>query len=693
MSSSQPFQASSPISPHASRRKKSKFTYKHLAQLALSSTSSPLRVIAHVDLDAFYAQCEMVRLGVEEDQPLAVQQWYALGLYSFQNPANNYRQALIAINYPARKFGLSRHITISEAKKLCPNLIMQHVATWRTNSGSSADTKWAYHDDAFKHIADSKVSLDPYRTESKKILACIKETLPPNLQKVEKASIDEIFADLSAQIHSIILERYPELAGPAPYDDPTEKLPLPPTTALDWQADAVVDLNAEETEDDDPDWDDVAILIGSEIIRDVRAAIRAKLQYTCSAGVASNKMLAKLGSAYKKPNQQTIIRNRAVQQFLSGFKFTKIRGLGGKLGDQITSTFNMDTVKDLLPVSLEQLKQKLGDDTGTWVHAIIRGHDSSEINPRTQIKSMLSAKSFRPSINTAEQANRWLRIFAADIYSRLVEEGVLENKRRPKTINLHHRQGGQTKSRQAPIPLGKKIDEMALFELAKTLLGQIILEGKVWPCANLSLSVGGFEDGVSGNMGIGAFLVKGEHAKALSGDTRESDMPESGVGRPEKRRRVEAASGIQRFFKTDSTDEHDDDFSAQDLPSMDDDLAEEGNPDLNDGEKAVAVPRQNDAAGSFERFLPTIGGPSLHQDHITNYICARCSQALESSDALQSHQDWHFAKDLQDEDRGQGAQQAKPSSIPASKKSTGATGKKKNTRGKPEKGQSKLTFG
>ena len=86
---------------------------------------------------------------------------------------------------------------------------------------------------------------------------------------------------------------------------------------------------------------------------------------------------------------------------------------------------------------------------------------------------MLSAKSFRPSINTPEQANRWLRIFAADIYSRLVEEGVVENKRRPKTINLHHRQGGQTKSRQGPIPSGKKIDEVGLFELAKNLLGQI----------------------------------------------------------------------------------------------------------------------------------------------------------------------------------------------------------------------------
>lgn len=122
---------------------------------------------------------------------------------------------------------------------------------------------------------------------------------------MEKASVDEVFLDLSSQIHSVMLERYPELSLPAPYDDITENLPMPPTTALDWNADGLVDLDQEETEDDDPDWDDIAILLASEIVRDVRAAIFEKLKYTCSAGIAQNKMLSKLGSAHRKPNQQT----------------------------------------------------------------------------------------------------------------------------------------------------------------------------------------------------------------------------------------------------------------------------------------------------------------------------------------------------------------------------------------------------
>ncbi|KAI6811641.1 DNA/RNA polymerase [Hortaea werneckii] len=530
-SSSPPFPNSTPLSSHLPR--KSKYTWKNLSTLSAYSPQSPLRVIAHIDLDAFYAQCETVRLGLDPAKPLAVQQW----------------QGLIAINYPARAYGLSRHVTITEAKEKCPELVCQHVATWK-----EGDTQWSYSDDAYKEMATRKVSLDPYRTQSRRILAVIKETLPKDLQRVEKASVDEVFLDLSAHVHHRLLEQYPELQGPPPYDDPSEPLPRPPTTALDWSADALVDLPESESEEDDPDWDDIALLTASQIVRDVRQQIYDQLHFTCSAGLARNKMLSKLGSAYKKPANQTVIRNRAIPHFLSTFKFTKIRNLGGKLGDEIVSRFQTEQISDLLPHSLETLKKHLGDDTGSWLYATLRGDDSSEVNPRTQIKSMLSAKSFRPSINDATTATKWLRIFISDIFSRLVEEGVLENKRRPKTMNLHHRCGQATRSKSTPIPLGRKITEDGLLELAKGLLAQVVVDGRAWPCANLSLSVGGFEEGVSGNKGIGGFLVHGEEARALreSDDGRRGDSAVGDEMRSNKRRKVGGSDavggGIARFF-------------------------------------------------------------------------------------------------------------------------------------------------
>lgn len=126
---------------------------------------------------------------------------------------------------------------------------MQHVATWR-----EGDTKWAYRDDSAEHIATDKVSLDPYRLESRKILQCIKDALPKDAQRVEKASVDEVFMDLSKQVHNRLLERFPnELSGPPPYDDLSENLPMPGVTVLDWKADALIDLDEGLTEDEDPD--------------------------------------------------------------------------------------------------------------------------------------------------------------------------------------------------------------------------------------------------------------------------------------------------------------------------------------------------------------------------------------------------------------------------------------------------------
>ncbi|OAR02164.1 hypothetical protein LLEC1_03496 [Akanthomyces lecanii] len=637
------------------RRTRSRFTYRHLSQMASYVASSPLRVIAHVDLDAFYAQCEMVRLGVPDDQPLAVQQW----------------QSLIAINYPARKGGIGGRLgSVADAKKACPDLIAQHVATWR-----EGDDKWAYRDDAAANIATDKVSLDPYRLESRKILALIKEHLPQSLQRVEKASVDEVFLDLSAQ-----------------------RLPLPSISALDWQADALIDLDG-ESEGEDPDWDDVAILLGSEIVRGVRAEIRKQLRYTCSGGVACNKLLSKLGSGYKKPNRQTVVRNRAVGIFLHEFKLTKIRNLGGKLGDQVVSVFGTELVKDLLPVPVEQLKTKLGEETGIWLYNTIRGVDTSEVNPRTQIKSMLSAKSFRPYINTHDQAVKWLRIFVGDIFNRLVEEGVLENKRRPKTVHLSARHTTQTRSKQIPIPQGRPIDDAMLMNLAKDLLSQILGDGSIWPCSNLSLTVGGFEDGIKNNMGIGAFLVKGDAAISLK--TSEHGSSEfTSSERPHKRARADEA-GIQRFFAIGQREK---------TPSADTD-ATVAHVDVHGGDSFNFQSNHKSAAGS-EAAAEAEADAGIRLQHSqalqASLCCARCNASFEMPEALQSHMDWHMAKDMQDEERVKPAFAERSRSGIAvrgtsSKGPTGSSSSRRGGRGgggsssssssKLEQGQKKLKFG
>lgn len=89
-------------------------TYRHLHSQNLG-VRDPLRVIALCDSDAFYAACEMVRLGTDKDTPLVVLQW----------------ESLIAVNYPARKYGISRMDKLKDAKRRCPELVIVHVATYK----------------------------------------------------------------------------------------------------------------------------------------------------------------------------------------------------------------------------------------------------------------------------------------------------------------------------------------------------------------------------------------------------------------------------------------------------------------------------------------------------------------------------------------------------------------------------------
>lgn len=89
-------------------------TYRHLLASNLG-VKDPLRVIALCDSDAFYAACEQRRLGVDPNKPLVVLQW----------------ESLIAVNYPARTFGITRMAKLKDAKKMCPELIVVHVATYK----------------------------------------------------------------------------------------------------------------------------------------------------------------------------------------------------------------------------------------------------------------------------------------------------------------------------------------------------------------------------------------------------------------------------------------------------------------------------------------------------------------------------------------------------------------------------------
>lgn len=59
---------------------------------------------------------------------------------------------------------------------------------------------------------------------------------------------------------------------------------------------------------------DIKLLIASSIVSEIRAAVKEQTGYECSAGIAHNKILAKLVCGMNKPNKQTILPLKYIPQ-------------------------------------------------------------------------------------------------------------------------------------------------------------------------------------------------------------------------------------------------------------------------------------------------------------------------------------------------------------------------------------------
>ncbi|CAE6518915.1 unnamed protein product [Rhizoctonia solani] len=507
-------------------------TYRHLHGQNLG-VHNPMRVIALCDNDAFYASCERVRLGIDPDQPLVVQQW----------------SNLIAVNYPARKFGITRHESITDARKKCPNLMAVHVATykegdnepqyWEDPSPTTHKVRSWLKDSAISLIRPNQVSLDHYRRESSRVFQLFQDMMPAG-GEMEKASIDEVFIDYTIPVRVAMLERYPELRIPeGPFDLDT-LLPVPPAK-IDWAelnthvipvtSDSPTDKNEEsrpitpslgvetalDTNDDvplsssgpsspdmssidlaevgsdvPPTWHDVALSIAAEFMRDIRQATFEKLGYTLSAGIARNKMLAKLSASYRKPMAQSVLRNVAIPGYLGPMPFQKIRFLGGKLGDAMATQFGATTVSELREIEL--------------------------VKERTALKSMMASKNVRPAITTTEQARHWLAVLSAELAVRLTDARKVNTTVWPRTLVLHIRQGSNApRSKQVAFPFARAFSAATILSPAEKLW-RMLLPGTgdlSVGVINIALGFAGLDALEAGQKGIeGFFSAKGPNSSA-----------------------------------------------------------------------------------------------------------------------------------------------------------------------------------
>ncbi|OHF01628.1 sister chromatid cohesion protein Eso1 [Colletotrichum orchidophilum] len=564
----------------------SQFTQHDLQLLAQSSPESPLRVVALIDYDSFYAQYESVRLGLPPSKPLAVRQW----------------NAIIALNYAAKERGLKRTISAEEACRLCPDIVLQHVPTWR-----EGDDSWRYRTDVLDHLKTDKASLDPYRHMSRRTIQLVRKILPVKpAPTIERAGVDEFYLDLSAQVHQMLTERFPVLESLS--NNPEQSLPLPLVdTSLNWKSDKVMSPPHTRDPEFTLDWDDIVLSIGAGIVRNIRKEIQAEMQLTTSAGISHNKMLAKVASRMNKPAGQTIIRRKSIPVIMPTLKATSLSGLGGQLGQRIAKTFGSDGIRDLLQVSLSEMRSELGSDDGQWVFRAIRGEETGPVRPRSEVQSLLAAKTFVPRAENLQQASKWLQIFAADLESRLHDLDLdSEVPRRPKTIAVHHHirgRFGPTRSKQAPIPPQLEINRNTIFNMLHELLKDLTSHGESWPCLGISVSMSNLDSGMP---------------TTDAGQRITSFFSSSTSTTPRKRNR----EGDTTIMPADYKRVH---------------VAGQSTDDPESARLATATTSPRAVEGGLE------------DEQGQHYLCPKCSESVQPQEVLE-HLDWHIAVELQNEE-------------------------------------------
>jgi DNA polymerase eta len=79
---------------------------------------------------------------------------------------------------------------------------------------------------------------------------------------------------------------------------------------------------------------------------------------------------------------------------------------------------------------------------------------------------------------------------------------------------------------------------------------------------------------------------------------------------------------------------------------------------------------------------------------LESYFCKACRRVIPQAEE-DEHRDWHFAKDLQDEnvERPNGAIASRLNTSGAIKPTRGSRGTARARGGKPQKGQKRLAFG
>jgi DNA polymerase IV (DinB-like DNA polymerase) len=145
----------------------------------------------------------------------------------------------------------------------------------------------------------------------------------------------------------------------------------------------------------------------------MKREIQEKERLTCSIGVGPNKLIAKIASDYQKPDGLTIVKEDEAEAFLGPLPVRRLLWVGRKTETKLKN-MGVNTIGDLARYDPIMLAEAFGV-MGTQMHLYARGIDQSEVQARTEVKSMSHETTFEKDTDDAEAVTKALDMLAAEV--------------------------------------------------------------------------------------------------------------------------------------------------------------------------------------------------------------------------------------------------------------------------------------
>ncbi|XP_029998527.1 DNA polymerase iota [Sphaeramia orbicularis] len=312
------------------------------------------------------------------------------------------KNIVVTCNYVAREQGVTKLMFVTDAMEKCPQLVLVKGE-----------------------------DLTHYREMSYKVTELLMSYCP----LVERLGFDENFMDITEMVERRLTQTHE-------------------SHSYSFKGHVYNHINTDDTTGKHP-----RLALGSHVAAEVREAIHSKLGLTGCAGIATNKLLAKLVSGTFKPNQQTTLLPEDVSNIVSCLSsLRKVPGVGHQTAKRLQA-LGLVSVSDLQLFSLAELVREFGSPSAQRLKNLALGVDDSPVTPTGAPQSLSDEDSFKKISSTKDVLEK-IQELLKSLLERMHKDG-----RQPQTFRLTIRRYSATnkwfsrESRQCPIPnhIGQKI--------------------------------------------------------------------------------------------------------------------------------------------------------------------------------------------------------------------------------------------